>query len=134
MGIFTKHSGRRAFFRGLGGTVLTLPLLEFTHGKAFAAEEGCLRFLTVFSHGGTITNQVRGTKVDGTGNNNGEDWWRPADLTSEDLVLGPIMQPLEAWREKLLVLESVDNKAGVAQAAVCWSLWHSCFLARLRCE
>lgn len=112
MARFHKHSTRRAFLRGLGGTIIGLPLLEFTHGHAWAGGS-IKRFLTVFSHGGTISNQVRGKKVDGTGNEHGEDWWRPADLTSEDLVLGPIHQPLEPWREKLLVLESIDNRAGV---------------------
>jgi hypothetical protein len=116
MTAFFKHSSRRAFLRGLGGTAIALPLLEYTHGQAWAGGNVTKRFVTVFSHGGTITNQNRGTKIDGTGNGNGEDWWRPADLASEDLVLGPIHQPLEPWREKLLVLESVDNRAGVEQS------------------
>ena len=116
MARFFKHSSRRGFLRGLGGTLLSLPLLEYTHGNAFAGGVSNKRFLTVFSHGGTITNQVRGSRVDGTGNEQGEDWWRPADLTSEDLVLGPIHEPLAAFREKLLVLESVDNKAGIEQS------------------
>ena len=63
-----KHSGRRAFLRGLGGTALALPLLEYTHGDAWAADgDATLRFLTVFSHGGTITDQSHSSLHDGTG-------------------------------------------------------------------
>ncbi|MCH9685560.1 MAG: DUF1552 domain-containing protein [Deltaproteobacteria bacterium] len=109
-----KHSGRRAFLRGAGGAALSLPLLEFTHGHAWAGSgDALLRFLTVFSHGGTISNMNKGTRFDGTTNYHGEDLWRPADPSSESLVLGPIHQPLEPWREKLLVLEGIDNKAAI---------------------
>lgn len=120
-----KHSGRRVFLRNVGGAAIALPLLEFTHGNAWAADDNCLRFLTVFSHGGTISNQGRNksdgqglaARHDGLGNiygagNHGLDWWRPAAPT-QDLVLGPIHQGLEAWREKLLLLEGIDNKAAV---------------------
>lgn len=120
-----KHSGRRAFLRNLGGAAVALPLLEFTHGKAWAADETTLRFLTVFSHGGTISNQARSSsdgmglaaRHDGMGNiygsgSHGIDWWRPASA-DESLMLGPIHEGLEPWREKLLVLEGIDNKTAI---------------------
>jgi hypothetical protein len=111
-----KHSGRRAFLRGLGGAALALPLLEYTHGHAWAKGNGApCRFLTVFSHGGTISNQQRDTRADGTGAHHGQDLWRPADPLSEDLVLGPIHQPLEPFRQKLLLLEGIDNKTAITQ-------------------
>lgn len=109
-----KNSGRRAFLRGLGAATIGLPLLELTHGQAFAAGAPPKRFLTVFSHGGVISNQGRTRKYDGHGSNHGHDWWRPSD-PGENLVLGPIHQPLQAFRDKLLVLESIDNMAGVRQ-------------------
>lgn len=122
-----KHSGRRAFLRGVGGVTLALPLLEYTHGKVWAADDTTLRFVTVFAHGGTISNQAGNknneygvqARHDGQGNvygdsHHGLDWWRPLDL-SESLVLGPIHEPLEPWRSKLLVVEGVDNLAAVAQ-------------------
>ncbi len=115
----TKHSGRRAFLRGAAGTAIALPALEFTHGNAWAAGgEGTCRFLTVFTHGGTISNQ-NGTngKHDGNGNQHGLDLWRPADPTSEDLVLGQIHEPLAAFREKLTLLESIDNRTAIVQGA-----------------
>jgi hypothetical protein len=112
-----RHSGRRAFLRGLGGTALGLPLLEFTHGHLWAGGSAApLRFVTMFEHGGTISNHSHSSRHDGTGFEQGEDWWRPADPTSTDLVLGPIHQPLAAFRSKLLLLEGVDNKAAMAQA------------------
>ncbi len=111
-----KHSGRRAFLRGAGGAALALPLLEYTHGNAWAADgDANLRFLTVFSHGGTISNINTNTRFDGTGAQHGVDLWRPSNAASSDLVLGPIHQPLEAWRSKLLVLEGIDNKAALSQ-------------------
>jgi len=116
MGHGLKHSGRRAFLGGLAGTALALPLLEYTHGNAWAGGQvGPRRFLTVFSHGGTISNQSSGSKHAGTGNEHGLDLWRPADPTSPSLVLGPIHEPLEPWRDKLVLLESVDNRTGMVQ-------------------
>lgn len=112
-----RHSGRRAFLRGMGGAALGLPLLEFTHGHLWAGGAAApLRFVTMFEHGGTISNQSHDSRYDGTGFEQGDDWWRPADVTSTDLVLGPIHEPLAAFRAKLLLLEGVDNKAAMAQA------------------
>ncbi|MCA9709510.1 MAG: DUF1552 domain-containing protein [Myxococcales bacterium] len=111
-----KHSGRRAFLRGAGGAALALPLLEYTHGRAWAADgDALLRFITVFSHGGTISNMNKTTRYDGTGDGHGLDLWRPADPSSASLVLGPIHQPLEPWRDKLVVVEGIDNRAAIAQ-------------------
>jgi hypothetical protein len=117
-----KHSGRRAFLRGLGGAVLGLPLLEYTHGHLWAGGLASpRRFITFFEHGGTISNQATGTgsydggKHDGLGESHGEDWWRPADPSSEVLVLGPIHAGLEQWRSKLLLLDGIDNKAAIEQ-------------------
>ncbi len=115
MGGLIKHSGRRAFLRGAGGVALGLPLLEFTHGHAWAGGSGpSQRFLTVFSHGGTISNMDRTSRYDGSGNNHGLDLWRSPDPTNPELVLGPIHEPLEAWRDKLVVIEGIDNKAAIS--------------------
>src|SRR6185503_1022227 len=53
-----KDMARRAFLKGLGTTIIGLPLLELTHGKSWAAEPlgAGRRFITVFSHGGDIYN------------------------------------------------------------------------------
>jgi hypothetical protein len=109
-----KHGGRRAFLRGTAGVAIALPMLELTHGHAFAGGASTKRFLTVFSHGGTISNMGPRGKYDGSDENQGNDFWRPAS-SGEDLVLGPIHEPLAAFRDKLLVLEGVDNMAATAQ-------------------
>jgi hypothetical protein len=116
-----EHSGRRAFLQGIGGTALALPLLEYTHGHIWGSDahaaqnDAARRFITVFSHGGTISNMEKGGRVDGLGPKQGNDWWRPADASSEALVLGPIHQPLAPWVDRLLVLEGVDNRAAIVQ-------------------
>ncbi len=118
-----KHSGRRAFLRGLGGVGIGLPLLEYTHGRAWAGAQTTLRFLTVFDHGGTVSNQAAniGTPARFNGQANiyndthhGVDLWRPLAL-GPTLQLGPIHEQLEPWRSKLLLLEGIDNLAAVEQ-------------------
>lgn len=111
----SKHSGRRAFLRGASAAALGLPLLEFTHGEAWAGSDTTLRFLTVFSHGGTISNMRKERRYDGTDTHHGLDLWRPADPTASGLVLGPIHEPLLPHTERLLLLEGVDNKAAMSQ-------------------
>jgi len=109
-----KHSGRRSFLRGLGGMALGLPLLEYTHGDAWAHGGGApKRFITVFSHGGTISNQGKTWRHSGEDAHHGEDLWRPADY--DTLTLGPIHEVLQPHVGSLLVLEGVDNKSAIEQ-------------------
>lgn len=111
-----KHSGRRMFLKGMGGICFGLPLLEYTHGLAWAqADNVGKRFVTVFSHGGTIhprTNAANGHAEDGNGSHIGLDWWRPPSAAETLTALGPVMQPLEPHRDKLLVVRGVDNAVG----------------------
>jgi hypothetical protein len=60
-----RNSGRRAFLRGLGGLTLGLPLLEYTHEKAWAATlGGAKRLVVVFNHGGeTMCMQKSGLRA-----------------------------------------------------------------------
>lgn len=106
--------GRRAFLRGAGGAALALPLLEVTHGRAFAQGMPTLRFLTFFEHGGTLSNMGTRSFHDGSAKHHGLDYWRPAS-PDEALELGPIMASLEPWKAKLNVLQGVDNRAAMAQ-------------------
>lgn len=111
-----KHSGRRSFLRGAGTMALGLPLLEYTHGDALAhGGDAPKRFITVFSHGGTISNQGKNWRHDGTGNHHGEDLWRPVDTADATLTLGPIQQALQPHVDKLLLLEGIDNKSAIQQ-------------------
>ncbi|MCA9602018.1 MAG: DUF1552 domain-containing protein [Myxococcales bacterium] len=48
-----RNSGRRAFLKGVGGATLSLPLLEYTHERVWAAGETFgKRLVNVVSHGG----------------------------------------------------------------------------------
>lgn len=106
-----KHAfSRRAILRGAAGIAIGLPLLEVTHGEAWAQSIPVQkRFIVVFEHGGTISPAYRdGSKSDGTESMLAWDDWAPLD-PGESLVLGPIHQPLESWKSKLLVLRGIDN-------------------------
>lgn len=115
--------GRRAFLGGLGGTLIALPLLEFTHGRAWADGNAATpkRFIVVFRHGGTVSNVQRydinrlGDRLDGTGPEQPYNLWNPTD-PGESLALGAIHSILEPVKQKLLVLTGVDNAAGVIQS------------------
>ncbi|RYZ08417.1 MAG: DUF1552 domain-containing protein [Myxococcales bacterium] len=60
-----RNSGRRAFLRGVGGLALGLPLLEYTHEKAWAQTLGrARRLVVVFNHGGeTMCMQKSGLRA-----------------------------------------------------------------------
>ena len=112
-----RHSGRRAFLRTTGGGALTLPLLELTHGRAFAQGSVPKRFLTLFSHGGTISHQGRsrgnGIRHDGTGGSHARDWFRPAD-PGEPLRLGPIMEGIfDRHVGEMVVFTGIDNTTAI---------------------
>lgn len=107
-----KHTGRRAFLRNAAGAAIALPLLEFTHGKAWAAGNTTKRFLTVFSHGGTLTNHIKSDRTDGSKGHHGLDYWRPAQ-PGEQLVLGPIHEPLQPYVDKLLLVEGINNRVAI---------------------
>ena len=111
-----RNSGRRAFLRGLGGCALALPLLDFTHEKAVAQSTEAQYFVSFFAHGGVISNQGKGSKINsGNGNESGTNLWAPADL-GEQLVLGTHHSPLQSHVDKLLVLQGLDNYATREQA------------------
>lgn len=111
-----KHSGRRAFLRGAAGAAVALPLLEYTHGHRWgvahaAQNDAPRRFITVFNHGGTISNMEREWRYDTNGSQHGLDWWRPSDPNTPTLTLGPIHEPLQPWVDRLLVIEGISNQA-----------------------
>ena len=107
--------------RSLSGTALALPLIEYTHGHVWggsaqaAQNDATRRFITVFSHGGTISNINGGSRSGGDGGAHGLDLWRSADPTSSELVMGPINEALQPWADKLLLIEGIDNKCAVEQ-------------------
>lgn len=108
-----KHSGRRAFLQGAGALTLTLPLLEYTHGEAFAQGDAAKRFITVFSHGGTVTDA--GRNVHNYNQHGGINNWRPLSVPGEMLRLGQIHETLIGMEDQLMILEGINNRTGIAQ-------------------
>src|SRR5262245_25682769 len=58
---------RRGFLRSAAGVCVALPLLEYTHGKLWAAPTPAKRFVVMFSHGGVITWRSRSGYYDDQG-------------------------------------------------------------------
>lgn len=83
---------RRAFLRGAGGVAVGLPFLASMWPRRARAEEGAFpkRFIVFFSPNGTI-----------------ERAWLPSG-SETNFTFGQILQPLEAMKEKLLVLDGID--------------------------
>jgi hypothetical protein len=88
--------GRRALLRGAGGIALGLPFLEAmmprrANGAAVANPK---RFLVFFSPDGSIHEN-----------------WVPTG-TETDFSLSRILAPLEAHKERVVILDGVENKVG----------------------
>ncbi len=82
---------RRALLRGLAGAAIGLPLLEVMGPKAYAAPLP-KRLVIFFTPDGTIP----GAWVSGSETN---------------FTLGPILQPLQAHKDDLIVLTGINNEA-----------------------
>lgn len=106
-----RNSGRRAFLAGVGGVTLGLPLLEYTHEKAFAADPiMAKRLVTVFAHGGEAMTVFK------DGQRGGDQW-------------GTVMPYIDHWvpkagwkfgeahevfqgtaiEDKMMVIRGIDN-------------------------
>lgn len=85
---------RRKFIRGAGGVTLALPFLELFATRAAWASEGVgpKRLIIVSHQQGTVLNQ-----------------WVPTG-TDRDFTLGPILEPLRSWRDRMLVISGLDNR------------------------
>src|SRR5688572_18974684 len=91
-----KHLSRRTLLRG-AGVAVALPLLESmipaATRRAWAAGEPPARVAFMYIPHGAVM-----------------DRWLPADATAE-LVLGPTMQSLAPWRERLTVVSGLTLPA-----------------------
>jgi hypothetical protein len=88
----TKRFDRRLFLRGAGGIALALPFLDMFRSSTAASAPLAApkRFVVMFSANGTIREE-----------------WTP-DGTEQNFTLRKILSPLEAHKQKLLVLSGVD--------------------------
>ncbi|MGE0326488.1 MAG: DUF1552 domain-containing protein [Polyangiaceae bacterium] len=83
---------RRAFLKGAGGIALGLPLLHSLEVDA-GTPPPIKRLVLMYNPNGTI-----------------EDAFWPTAGGETDFVLGEMLAPLEAWRDKLLLLKGIDLK------------------------
>jgi len=89
---------RRAVLRGAGSIALALPWLEaMAEEPARADAKPAKRFLAVFTPGGTVLEK-----------------WRPTGTVS-DFSLSPILSPLDALREHVLIVGGVDMVSAVGE-------------------
>lgn len=87
-----KRLTRRNLMRGVTASAAMLPFLEAFEARA-QADDYPLRLLIVFSPNGTIY-----------------DRWRPSG-SETDFQLSEILAPLEPFKQKLIVLDEVDNES-----------------------
>lgn len=83
---------RRSVLRGAGSIAIALPWLEamVPERPAHAASAPAKRFIGIYTPGGTVM-----------------DNWRP-EGSEENFTLGPILQPLEAMKPRVLVVDGID--------------------------
>jgi hypothetical protein len=90
---------RRAMLRGAGSVAIALPWLEIMEPArpARAAAAAAERFVMIYTPGGTVLEH-----------------WRPTG-TETDFTLSPILSPLEAVKQHLLVLDGIDMPSAVGE-------------------
>lgn len=90
------RSSRRGFIKKLGGAaVLASPFLSFLQGETRAdGDHNAQRLVVFFSPNGSILEH-----------------WRPSGSESSfNFPAGSILEPLSAWKERLLVIDGLDFK------------------------
>lgn len=91
-----RASSRRAFVRSLGLGAAALPWLPLLPSHAADAAPPRRVVFVHFAHGVAV------------------DQWRPA-VRGGSLMLSPSLMPLEAFRDRLTVIEGLDNAVGADQ-------------------
>ena len=96
---------RRSFLRGAGGAALALPLLQQTlrsrpgHAEPGVAEDGFpLRFVVFFHPNGVWP----------------PTWWPQGAPTEQSFELASSLQPLQPFKDQLLILDGIDMPAADA--------------------
>jgi len=91
---FNPRFSRRTFFTGAGATLAAAPFVPLLESRA--ADGAPLRLVLMFSPNGTIRES-----------------WLPAG-GENDFTLGPILAPLEAHRDELVVIDGLRYNSGGA--------------------
>jgi hypothetical protein len=89
----SKPLSRRTLLRGASGIALALPFLDAMSPRVASAQTTPKRFVVFFSANGTIPDQ-----------------WQPSGGET-DFTMSPILAPLEAHRDELLIMRGLDNLA-----------------------
>lgn len=96
-----RNLSRRSFLRGLAGTAIALPLMEFGLAREAIANEAVgavtadgfpRRFVYMFHPNGTMQNT----------------FWPTAGSTTRDFELSTILSPLEMHKDKLIIPRGID--------------------------
>lgn len=93
-----KPVNRRKFLRAGASAAIALPWLEAFSSKAAAADTPPLRFVVVMHANGVSPS----------------DWW--PDHPGQDYALKSSLQPLEAFKERMVLLRGIHNKSAKAQS------------------
>lgn len=93
--IFKKSIPRRTFLRGVGAS-LALPMLDAMTPALARAAEAPKRYSLVYAPNGMNM-----------------EYWTPA-ATGKAFEVTPILKPLAAWRDQMLVISGLNNGAGDA--------------------
>ncbi len=90
---------RRHLLKGAGSIAIALPWLEAMVSDEARAQSATAakRFIAVYQPGGTVLNK-----------------WRPTG-SETDFTLSPILEPLAAVKDHLLVVEGVDMKSALGE-------------------
>lgn len=98
----SRHVSRRTFLRGLAGSAIALPLLEFNAGQVAYAQSAITadgfpkRFIYFFHPNGTIQ----------------DSWWPTPGANSRDFQLSRILEPLEMNKSKIIIPKGIELKSG----------------------
>lgn len=84
---------RRSMLRGAAGVALGLPLLEIMDSHAGGGAPDPRRLVVFFTNNGTVHPN-----------------WTPTG-TEADFTLGPILQPLAPFQDRLIVLSGIDQES-----------------------
>jgi hypothetical protein len=88
-----KTLSRRSLLCGAAGTAL-LPFVPVLQSDAASSEGPEKRMILLYSPNGTVISK-----------------WRPSSGSEHDFVLGEVLAPLEPHRDRLLVLDGLDDQA-----------------------
>ncbi len=87
-----RHLTRRTFLRRAGQAALALPLLQLPRGVGAQGSQDHPRRLIVFY-------QPNGTK---------KELWSPRGGSEKNFEMGPLLRPLDTFRERLVLFDGVD--------------------------